>query len=133
MRRARMCWRWHALVLVLVLGLWWGAPLHAGSITSQQHGVPYSAVVSVDATPVPIPIDFDGNGVSDQARFVVLVHSAGSDAHCVVRGTATAAGAPLGVDVGSLTFDQRSGQPITTISCVCDTAESATVLVIAMP
>lgn len=118
-----------SLLLVLLLC----APVWAGAITSQRHGQPYSAVVSVDATAVTIPIDFDGNGVPDQARFVVLVHSAGSDAHCVVRGTATVAGAPLGVALASVTFDQREGQPITAVSCICDTAESATVLVLAMP
>jgi hypothetical protein len=92
------------------------------------------ALAEVDETPLTITIDYDGNGTADEARIVDVYNTAGSNAvYCVTQGTAVAEGAPLVAAEFAYTFDRRDRQPIRQLSCVCTTAETATIYVIADP
>lgn len=116
-----------ALLLLLLTGL--PIVVTAGTVSSQQHNVPYTATVDVDSTAVEIVIDFDGNGLADSSRLLSVVHITGDGAYCVERGTATATGAAL--TTGQVwTFNRRDGgQPVSRLSCITAATEGATVAI----
>lgn len=119
--------RWLGLSLLL-----WPLLAWSGSVTSEQTAVPYTALVSVDATAVEVLIDFNNDGVADQARTVSVFHKVGDGVYCVSRGTATAAGAPLETGM-TYNFPVGQGQPVSRLSCICAATETATVYVFAYP
>lgn len=125
-----MRFRW---VVAGTLGMLLPLGAMAGSITTQQRAVPYTAVVTVDQTATEIVIDFNGDALPDPAGILTLFNKTGDGIYCVDRGTATVLGAPL--EVGqTFTFNRRgSTGRITRLSCVAATSESATLYIWADP
>lgn len=110
-------------------------PSEAGSITTQQRSVPYTAIVAADETATDILIDFNADGIADTARMVSIYNSVGNGVYCVTRGTAAASGAPLAVgDVLTIPPAGTPGSPLPTrLSCICAAGQTATVHIFAYP
>lgn len=118
-----------SLCLLLPGTLW------AGSITSQQRTVPYTALVAVDQTAVEVLLDFNADSVADPARMVSIYNASGDGVYCTTRGTATATGAPL-VTGQAYTFPPEGvqGSPLPTrLSCICGSGDTATLHIWAYP
>lgn len=124
--------RWITLLVLLSVSC---VPSLAGTLTSQKQSVPYTALVAVDNTALEILIDFNADGVADNARMVSIFNAAGDPIYCTTRGTATAVGAPL--TVGTAYSFPPEGSPqsplVNRLSCLCGVGNTATLHIWAYP